>query len=89
MSALDGKRAQEDLVPVIKHYEGFGELLTGGSDATKLIVTAICMLDDPRVNQFFLDCKLKMSDRITKTKIFPRNGMSLPDGMIYEEEESK
>jgi hypothetical protein len=26
-----------------------------------------------------------MSDRITKTKIFPREGMALPDGETYKE----
>jgi hypothetical protein len=89
MSSFDGRKANEESIPVIQHYEGFGELVTGGSDVLKVLTTALCMLDDPRVNQYLLDCKLKLSDRITKTKIFPRKGMSLPDGMTYEEEESK
>ena len=70
--------------PKIKEYPGFGELIIGSSDTNKVLLTAICMLDNPRVNQYFLDNKLKMVDRITKTKIFPREGMSVPEGSYME-----
>jgi len=76
--------SEDALEPTIKEYPGFGELTIGTSDANKVIVTALCMLDDPRINQFFLDNKLKMTDRITKTAIFPREGMSLPVGVYME-----
>lgn len=78
----------DQLEPTIKEYPGFGELTIGTSDANKIIVTALCMLDNPQVNQFFLDNKLRMSDRITKTRIFPREGMSLPEGVYTEPTEN-
>jgi len=76
--------SEDKLEPTIKEYSGFGELTIGTSDANKVIVTALCMLNDPLINQFFLDNKLKMVDRITKTRIFPREGMFLPDGVYTE-----
>lgn len=83
MTQLDGTNSDDKFEPVIKEYEGFGELVIGTSDKTKVIVTALCMLDHPQVNQYFLDNKLKMVDRITKTRIFPREGMSLPGGEVF------
>lgn len=83
MNSFDGRGAAEENIPIVKSYSGFGELVTGGSDATRVILTAICMLNDPQVNQYLLDCKLRLSDRLTKTAIFPREGMSLPDGNVY------
>lgn len=83
MSDFDGRRASEDNTPVIKNYEGFGELMVGGSDPTKVLFTAICFLNHPAVNQLLLDNKLRLKDRITKTEIFPRDGMALPNGQTY------
>lgn len=83
MSSFDGRGAAEEAIPVVKSYPGIGELVTGGSDTTRVILTALCMLNDPQVNQYLLDCKLRLSDRLTKTVIFPREGMSLPDGNVY------
>lgn len=83
---------KQDSIPVIKHYEGFGELVTGSNDALKVLATAICMFDNPLVNQYLLDNQLKLQDRITKTQIFPREGMSLPQAQTYrssDEKESK
>jgi hypothetical protein len=31
-----------------------------------------------------LSNKLKVVDRMTKTEIFPRDGMALPNGEVYE-----
>jgi len=82
MVQFDARRDGEE-IPVVKDYEGFGELVTGSSDPTRVILTALCMLNDPKVNSYLLDCKLKMSDRITKTQIFPRAGMPLSDGSVF------
>ncbi len=84
MSGFDGRRSDEDTMPVVKDYEGFGELVTGGSNPTNIIVTALCLLDNPQVNQYLLDSKLNLQDRITKTRIFPREGMALVDGEYHE-----
>jgi hypothetical protein len=45
----------------------------------------MALQDDPLVNSYFLAQKLKLSDRMTKTKIFPRDGMALPNGETYSE----
>lgn len=93
MSSFDGRSANEDNIPKVQEFEGFGELTVGGSvasgDITRVLFTVIAMLDDPMVNSFLLANKLKMSDRITKTTIFPREGMSLPNGEVYSEQESE
>jgi hypothetical protein len=83
MSSFDGRSAAEEGIPVVKSYPSFGELVTGGSDVTRVMLTALCMLNDPQVNEYLLDCKLRLSDRLTKTAIFPREGMSLPAGNVY------
>lgn len=84
---IDGRKANEDYIPTIQEFEGFGELTVGGSvsggDTTRVVLTALAMLDHPTVNSYFLAQKLKMSDRMTKTIIFPREGMSLPNGETY------
>ena len=69
----------------IENFEGIGELTVGVGNTLYILVTAICMFDDPKINYFLLAQKLKLSDRLTKTKIFPREGMALPDGEIYHE----
>ena len=76
------------LEPTIKEYPDFGELTIGISDPTMISFTALCMLNDPQINQFLLDNKLRMSDRVTKTKIFPREGMALPEGIYTEPTEN-
>lgn len=69
----------------IETFEGIGEVTVGvGSNWHKLIF-ALVLLDNPNVNKYLLAEKLKLSDRITKTKIFPREGMALPDGKVYVE----
>jgi hypothetical protein len=82
---LNGNSAEAHQLPTIKSYEGFGELVVGRSTDTKILIIALCMLDNPLVNQYLLDNKLRLSDRITKVVVFPREGMSLPDGIFYKE----
>jgi len=86
---IDGRKTDEDSIPTIQMFEGFGELTVGGSvsggDTTRVVFTALAMLNDPLVNSYFLAQKMKMSDRMTKTRIFPRDGMVLPNGETYSE----
>ncbi len=86
---IDGIKTKEDSIPTIQMFEGFGELTVGGSvsggDSTRVVFTALAMLNDPMVNSYFLATKLKLSDRMTKTPIFPRDGMSLPNGETFSE----
>ena len=70
----------------IEEFEGFGEITVGGTSSNwYLIVVALCLQDNPQVNKFLLANKLKIVDRMTKTKIFPRDGMALPNGEVYED----
>lgn len=69
----------------IETFEGIGELTLGVGSTNQILATAVVLLNHPQVNRFLLAQKLKMSDRITKTKIFPRGGMALPDGETYKE----
>lgn len=80
MSTFKGKN---EYTPIVRNYEGVGELAVGGSDVQKILATALCLLNHPVVNQYFLDGKLRLQDRITKTRIFPREGMALPNGQTY------
>ncbi len=86
---IDGRKTNEDSIPTIQMFEGFGELTVGGSasggDRFRVLFIALAMLNDPMVNSYFLAQKLKLSDRMTKTKIFPRDGMVLPNGGIFSE----
>lgn len=86
---IDGRKTNEDSIPTIQMFEGFGELTVGGSavggDRTRVVFTALAMLNDPMVNSYFLAQKLKLSDRMTKTAIFPRDGMALPNGENFSE----
>jgi len=69
----------------IESFEGIGEITVGGASSNwYVVVVAICLLNDPQVNKFMLSNKLKVIDRMTKTKIFPRDGMALPNGEVYE-----
>ncbi len=70
---------------IIANIEPIGELVMGVGSNWHIMMTAMCLHDDPNVNKFLLAQKLNMSDRITKTKIFPREGMALPDGEVYHE----
>ena len=86
------KGTPQDIVDAIRveEFEGFGEITVGGSsDNWRLIITAMSLLDHPLLNKFFLANKLKLSDRITKTKMFPRVGMSLPNGEVYKDTEEE
>ncbi len=86
---IDGRQTKEDNIPTIQEFEGFGELTVGGSaaggDSGRVLFIAVAMLNNPLVNSYFLAQKLKLSDRMTKTKIFPRDGMALPNGETYSE----
>lgn len=77
----------------VEKIEPLGELAVGGGSANaQFLLTALCILDDPNLNKFFLVNKLKLRDRLTKTEIFPREGMALPNGEVYtaqQPEESK
>lgn len=83
VKTFDGQTAAAVPAPQVKNYPGIGELVVTGGDPIRVMLTALCMLNNPQVNGFFLDNKLKMSDRLTKTQIFPREGMALPDGQTY------
>lgn len=85
VGSFDGRTSEEAQGPTTKNYPGFGELVVGGGDPLRVMLTAMCMLDNPQVNQFLLDHKLKMSDKLTKTQIFPREGMALPDGKNFSQ----
>lgn len=84
MTDFDGRAANEVEVPVVKTYEGIGELVVGGSNKDRVVFTALALLNNPLVNQYLLDNKLKLQDRFTKTMIFPRDGMSLPNGEVFK-----
>jgi hypothetical protein len=71
----------------VEDFEGNGDLTVGVGSTLHILVTALCMFDDPRVNHFLLAQKLKLSDKMTQTKIFPREGMALPNGEVYNEPE--
>ena len=73
----------------IEDFEGVGELTIGVGSDKHILTTAIVLLNNPAVNKFLLAQKLSMSDRITKTKIFPREGMALPNGETYKEPTQK
>ncbi len=68
----------------VEVVEPVGELTVGaGSADSRFYLTALCILNHPDVNNFFLLNKLKFKDRMTGTQIFPRDGMSLPNGKVY------
>jgi hypothetical protein len=74
----------------IEWFEGIGEITVGGTSSNwYLLLVALCIQNNPQLNKFLLLNKLKITDRITKTKIFPRKGMALPDGETYEEPEEE
>lgn len=87
MNSLDGRRADEDLIPRVQEFEGVGELTVGGTvaagDVNRLLFTCLVLLNDPAVNSYMLANGLKLQDRLTKTKVFPRDGMSLPNGEVF------
>lgn len=87
MSEFNGRRADEDVIPTVQEFEGFGELTVGGSvaagDVNRIVFTSLAMLNDPVINAYLLANKVRLQDRITKTRIFPREGMSLPDGQVF------
>ncbi len=87
MSEFDGKRTKEDVIPTIQVFEGIGELAVGGSvsggDVNRILFTSLAMLNAPLVNSYLLANKVMLTDRTTKTKIFPRAGMDLLGGETY------
>lgn len=63
-----------------------GELTVGGTDRIeRVLIAALANMNDPYVNEVLLAYKVRFSDRFTKTRIFPREGMSLPNGEVYSE----
>ena len=87
MNSIDEKSSDGDIIPTVQVFEGIGELTVGGSvaagDSLRLIFTAFAILDNPNVNSYLLANRVKIQDRMTKTRVFPRNGMSLPAGEVY------
>lgn len=69
----------------IENFEGFGDLTVGVGSNWQILFTALCMQNHPQTNKFLLAQKLRLTDKMTKTKIFPREGMALPNGEIYKE----
>ncbi len=70
---------------IVENFEGVGELTIGVGSTNQILATAVVLINHPQANKFLLVQKLKLSDRITKTKIFPREGMALPNGETYKE----
>ncbi len=61
-----------------------GELTVGGtSDPMRVLIAALANLNEPLVNEVLLAFKVSFSDRLTGTRIFPREGMALPNGQVY------
>ena len=69
----------------LENFEGIGEITIGVGSNAHMTFVALSLLNDPQVNKFLLAQKLKLEDRITKTKIFPRKNMALPNGEFYKE----
>jgi hypothetical protein len=69
----------------VENFEGIGEITIGVGNNWHILTAGLCLLNHPQVNKYLLAQKLKLSDRLTKTKIFPREGMALPDGEVYHE----
>lgn len=77
-NAIDGLKTQ-----IITNI---GEMTVGGtSDVNRVIMLALANMNDPFVNEVLLAFQVKFSDRFTKTRVFPRNGMALPNGEVYTE----
>ena len=72
----------------VEVIEPIGELVVGtGKSDFRFYLTALCVLNHPDVNNFLLKNKVKFTDRLTGTKIFPRDGMALPNGEVYQSPE--
>ena len=88
MSTFDEKNHAEVAVPAVKEFAGIGELVVGGvaggSNINHILFTALVVQDNPQTNSYLLANKLSMADRFTKTVIFPREGMALPEGEVFE-----
>lgn len=67
----------------ILDVEGIGEVMVGHADVQATLMLAACAQNNPTINQILLASNLKFTDRTTGTKIFPREGMPLPNGEIY------
>ncbi len=69
----------------VENVEPVGELTVGGGSVNpQFVITCLCILNNPQLNNFFLLNKLKFRDRMTGTQIFPREGMALPNGEVYK-----
>ena len=72
---------------MITKITNIGELAVGGtSDVQKVILSALANMNDPYINEVLLAFRVNFLDRITKTRVFPRSGMALPNGEVYKEE---
>ena len=70
--------------------EGIGKVSSPlPGDVVTLSLTALCVLNDPQVNKYFLASALGASDPITGTKLFPRAGMALPGGEVYKADDKE
>jgi hypothetical protein len=78
-----GSDIKDAPIPTVVDSTGFGELVVGNGDIAAVQMTALCLLDAPAVNKFLLGSNLRFSDRLTGTRIFPRENMSLPNGETY------
>ena len=78
---------KDEKIPSVENFPGVGELTVGGTvaggDTTRILFTALALADNPVVNQYLLANKLKLTDRMTGTQIFPREGMALPGGEVF------
>lgn len=87
MSEFNGTRANEKMIPTVQKFEGVGELTVGGTvaggDVNRVVFTTLALLNDPMVNSYLLANKVRLQDRMTKTMIFPREGMALPHGEVF------
>jgi len=76
----------------VQKLSNVGEVVVGGvkaADPTRqlqfVFLTTLANMNNPEVNEALLAYGIKFSDIFTKTKIFPRDGMVLPNGAVYQE----
>lgn len=92
MTSFQGTRAPDKIK--IRTLTNIGEVVVGGVSTPDpilqrmyVILLALINTNDPFVNEALLAQDVKFLDRFTKTKIFPRVGMALPNGQTYTETE--
>ena len=92
MVGFRGTRPAENITT--QNLTNIGEVMVGGLSTADpvlqrmyVILLALINMNDPFANEALLAQKVKFSDRLTGTKIFPRPGMALPNGQTYTEPE--